>query len=94
MMKKRCGAKSDHRRWYFEKGISVEWRSYKEFKEDMYAGFLAHIEKYGKEDTTIERIDNSKGYFKENCTWVRRHEQHFNQSGRGRSKKAPPLLPV
>lgn len=94
IIKRRCGKGSDHRRWYFDKGITVEWNSYIEFKRGMYAGYLAHIKKFGKEDTTIERLNNSKGYSKKNCTWIRLKDQHLNQSGRGRSKKAPLLDPI
>lgn len=58
---------------YGGRGITVcdEWvRNYDKFFEDMGApeGRL-----------TLERIDNSKGYFKDNCAWVTYGEQSVNK---------------
>ena len=59
---------------YVNNGITVceRWSSYDNFREDMkLCPFL---------DFTIDRLDNSKGYFKENCKWRSRFAQAWNRS--------------
>lgn len=87
VMRRRCYSKGhDHYKWYGAKGIEVEWPSYVSFRNDMMSSYLEHLNKYGKDDTTIDRIDSSKNYSKENCKWSTRKEQHLNQGGRGKTK--------
>lgn len=74
-MKARCNdPKSIAYPRYGGKGIKVctEWSTFE--------GFLKDMGKSYKEGLTIERVDNSKGYQKDNCKWIPRFEQGRNRS--------------
>ena len=76
----RCTFKWDkdyHR--YGGAGIKFEWKSFNEFKEDMYDSFLEHVKKHGEANTTIDRIDNNGNYCKDNCRWVTTEQQALNK---------------
>jgi hypothetical protein len=83
-IKQRCNNPKDtgyHN--YGKRGITVcdEWNnSFKSFYDDMMEGFNV--------DLFIDRIDNSKGYSKENCRWV---TKSFNESNK--RQKAGRTLP-
>ena len=72
-MKQRCLNKNNPRyEDYGERGIVIckEWlNSFENFYKDM-----------GKmpKNKTLERIDNNKGYYKENCCWATQIEQNNN----------------
>lgn len=75
-MIQRCDGKTEkERRNYVDRGIKVcaRWlESFENFYEDM-----------GKrpENSSLDRIDNNKGYFKENCRWASSKEQNDNKRG-------------
>lgn len=76
-MKSRCMPYSKGRMWYFDKGITVcnVWsESFMSFLKDM--GEVPN----GK---SLDRIDGSKGYFKENCRWATPREQLLNRKPTG-----------
>lgn len=72
-MKCRCSNKNN--KSYGAKGITVceEWKEFINFKDWSFANGY-------KDDLTIDRIDNSKGYCPENCRWVDMTTQARNKS--------------
>lgn len=82
-MKSRCYyKKADSYKYYGAKGIKVcdRWKnSYELFKEDMQDSFVEHCKKYGKKETTLERINPFGDYEPSNCTWATYKEQANNK---------------
>lgn len=73
-MKNRCTDPSIHNfRVYGEKGITIcpEWLVFENFLRDMGERPV------GK---TLDRLDNAKGYYKDNCKWSTPAEQNRNRS--------------
>lgn len=66
--------------YYGGRGIKCEWKSFEEFKKDMYDSYLEHIELYGSKETSIERIDSDGNYNAVNCVWATNTEQANNKS--------------
>jgi hypothetical protein len=62
---------------YGAKGIAVadDWKTFEGFWADMGEGY--------QDDLTIDRIDSSKGYFKENCRWLS-HAENSSETSRKR----------
>ena len=86
-MKDRClNPMHVHSKNYLQRGIAVceKWMSFEGFYEDM-----------GDRPNgwSLDRIDNYKGYFKENCRWIPLRDQSKNRRD---SKKpyTPPQLPT
>lgn len=71
----RCTNKNSTRyESYAGRGITVcdEWLKFDAFFKDM--GFKP------SSDFSIDRIDNDKGYYKENCRWATRSQQQQNKT--------------
>jgi len=82
-MKNRCNNESNceyHN--YGGRGIKVceEWNnSFIAFRDAMYDEYQEHVDEYGENDTSLDRIDYNGNYCKENCRWATCHEQILNR---------------
>lgn len=72
-MRERCSGKTADARLYSERGITVcdEWQSFEAFYADMGPRPSA--------SHSIDRVDNDKGYFPDNCRWATPVVQRRNQ---------------
>jgi len=53
------------------RGMCKDWASFDSFYRDMFTTY--------SDDLTLERVDNTKGYSKENCRWATNMEQQANK---------------
>lgn len=77
-MKRRCDFPDElHKKYYKDKGITYckEWKDFVSFSK--WALNNGYVSGY-----TIERLDNSKGYSPENCTWIPAKDQNKNKTNK------------
>lgn len=71
-MRNRCDPnKKNAVKRYVSLGVCPEWESYDRFFQNMGPR---------PEGTSLDRIDNTKGYYPENCRWASMKEQIRNKS--------------
>ena len=78
-MIQRCkNPNNPHKKFYQDKGIDccVEWETFSLFLKDMGER---------PQGMSLERVDNNKGYYKDNCKWATQEEQVRNR-GKSRTK--------
>jgi len=69
-LNRRCDNKNDKNyKNYGGRGITNEWKSFIEFKNDMYSKYIEHQKEHDK-DTSLDRINNDGNYSKNNCRWA------------------------
>jgi len=72
MVQRTTNKKSKHYNKYKDKVPNKKWLTFGGFWEDMGSTY--------KNNLTLDRIDNSKGYSAENCRWADRSTQSCNRS--------------
>ena len=68
---------------YGARGIGTEYDSNNKgfvgFINDMAQSYYEHISIYGRENTSLDRIDNNDGYYKYNLRWATKSQQVLNR---------------
>ena len=65
---------------YGKRGITVceRWLKFENFRDDTYESYQKHVEEFGENQTSIDRINNDGNYEPSNCRWATLSEQSNN----------------
>lgn len=66
--------------WWLWISVSDEWKNFYNFFDDMYDSYNEHILSHWKSNTTLDRIDSSLWYSKQNCRRATHTVQNNNLS--------------
>lgn len=69
----------EHYDRYGGRGLTNDYEYFVDFCDDLFESYLEHINKFGVENTTVERKDNDLGYVKGNIRWATWKEQAVNR---------------
>ena len=77
ILNENCHCYSD----YGGRGLRIDenWLEFEHFYNDMHNSYKEHTKKHCEKNTTIDRINNDKGYFPKNCRWATQKQQVNNR---------------
>ena len=71
LIQRMTNPKSTKYKNYQHLSVCEKWKTFEGFWEDMKEGYQDHL--------TIDRVDNNKGYYMDNCQWITHKEQQRNR---------------
>lgn len=60
--------------------VCKEWHDYMTFRNQVWNNYIEHVKQYGREQTSIDRIDWNGNYELANCKWADWEQQGRNKS--------------
>lgn len=64
---------------YGGRGLTTDYDKFDDFYNDLHESYYEHVNEYGENNTTIDRIDNDLGYTKGNIRWATYQTQARNR---------------